>query len=450
MVYAWKKILNQLTMELGAETVQLWLQPLVARRKQDTLMLHASNHMVLSEVRDKYLAAIRFSAKSLAPELKAIEILLGDGREQEREQEQIQADLDKSAQAAAIVVASTDNRLDERYTFDTFVEGASNRLAKLTAQQVANNLGASQYNPLVLYGGTGLGKTHLMHALGNAVVAQRPNAKILYVRSEDFVSGMMKALRNASSFGMEPFKMMYRSVDCLLIDDIQFFAGKERTQEEFFHTFNALYDSRQQVVLSCDRFPKELERFEQRLQSRFGWGLSVAVEPPDFETRIEILLLKAKNQGVNLPDAVAELLAKRMRSNVRELEGALNTLLARAHFSGNALSYDFAQETLRDLFSVQDRSISLGSIQKVCADYFRISLSDLLSVKRARAIARARQMAMALCKELTTHSLKDIGVAFGGRDHTTVIHACRLIEELKRTEGQSFDDWQTLMRKLVS
>jgi chromosomal replication initiator protein len=449
VVYAWKKILNQLTLELGAETVQLWLQPLAARRRQDTLLLHASNQMVHAEVRDKYLNAIRHSAKSLAPELKAVELLLGDAQDPMPAADGAMPD-SAPAQATeqqAPAIAAREHHLDERYTFQSYVEGASNRLAKLTAQQVASNLGASQYNPLVLYGGTGLGKTHLMHALGNAILAERPSARILYVRSEDFVSSMLKALR---SEGMEQFKLKYRSVDCLLIDDIQFFAGKERTQEEFFHTFNALYDSRQQVVLSCDRFPKELDKFEQRLQSRFGWGLSVAVEPPDFETRVEILLLKAKAQAVALPDSVAELLAKRMRSNVRELEGALNTLLARAHFSGSALSLEFAQETLRDLFSVQDRSISLGSIQKTCADYFRVSLSDLLSAKRARAIARARQMAMALCKELTTHSLKDIGVAFGGRDHTTVIHACRLIDELKRTEGQSFDDWQSLMRKLVS
>jgi chromosomal replication initiator protein len=448
----WKKITDDLSAEIGAESVQLWLSPLVVRAERDVLQLYASNAHVESEVR-ALLPRIQKLASKHMPELQGVDLRLGDGREHEPVSTQpfLQSH-SNAAPARPPLPADFNSKLDPRYTFANFVEGRSNQLAKHTALQVTLQPGAASYNPLMLYGGTGLGKTHILHALGNAIQASNPQARILYVRSEDFVSAMMKALRGEGSStvnAMDQFKQLYRGLDCLLIDDIQFFAGKERSQEEFFHTFNTLYDSRQQIVMTCDRFPKELERFEQRLQSRFGWGLSVAVEPPDFETRVEILLAKAKGVGMALDEPVAELIAKRMRSNVRELEGALNTLTARAHFSGQAISLDFAQETLRDLFSVQDRSVSLSSIQKAVAEYSRVSLSDLLSAKRTRSIARARQMAMALTKELTTHSLKEIGESFGGRDHTTVLHACRLVEELKKTEGQFFDDWQTMMRKLV-
>jgi chromosomal replication initiator protein len=446
----WKKIQDELARDIGQESVTLWLSPLLARGESDTLWLYASNPHVEAEVRT-LLPKIEKLARKFAPEHAKVILRIGDGREHD-------APPTPTAFAAPVTPPRAPlpldfvSRLDVRYTFDNFVEGRSNQLAKHTALQVARQPGAANYNPLMLYGGTGLGKTHILHALGNAIQAANPNARIMYVRSEDFVSHMMKALRGegpGNNNAMEQFKTMYRGLDCLLIDDIQFFAGKERSQEEFFHTFNTLYDSRQQVVMTCDRFPKELERFEQRLQSRFGWGLSVAVEPPDFETRVEILLSKAQSAKMALSEPVAELIAKRMRSNVRELEGALNTLNARAHFSGATITLDFAQETLRDLFSVQDRSVSVSSIQKATAEYARVSLSDMLSAKRTRSIARARQLAMALTKELTTMSLKEIGEAFGGRDHTTVLHACRLMEELKKTEGQSFDDWQTMLRKLV-
>lgn len=450
---AWKKITDDLATEIGQESVLLWLTPLVTRVNSDTLKLFASNAHVETEVR-ALLPRIRKLLTKHAPELTKLELHVGDGYEHETAAQSLFAANPPThyTPTRAPLPSDFSSRLDPRYSFANFVEGRSNQLAKHTALQVARDPGAANYNPLMLYGGTGLGKTHILHALGGAIQAKNPAARIMYVRSEDFVSGMMKALRGEGSSSvnaMDQFKSLYRGLDCLLIDDIQFFAGKERSQEEFFHTFNTLYDSRQQVVMTCDRFPKELERFEQRLQSRFGWGLSVAVEPPDFETRVEILLAKAKASKMHLDEAVAQLIAKRMRSNVRELEGALNTLTARAHFSGQAITMDFASETLRDLFSVQDRSVSVSSIQKSVAEYTRISLSDLLSAKRTRSIARARQLAMALTKELTNLSLKEIGEAFGGRDHTTVLHACRLVEELKKTEGQNFDDWQTMLRRLV-
>jgi chromosomal replication initiator protein len=335
--------------------------------------------------------------------------------------------------------------LDPHYTFDTFVEGKSNQLAKAAATQVAQNPGHG-YNPLLLYGGTGLGKTHLMHAAGNLMRANRPDVKILYLRSEQFVSGMVRALQQKN---MDEFKRRFRSVDALLIDDIQFFAGKDTTQEEFFHTFNALFEGKQQIILTCDRYPKEVDKLEPRLKSRLGWGLSVAIEPPDFETRAAIVLAKAQAKGVELPEDVAVLMAKRMRSNVRDLEGALNTLVARANFEGRTISSEFAQETLRDLLTVHAQAISIPNIQRTVADYYQLRLGDLLSSKRSRSIARPRQVAMSLAKELTEHSLPEIGDAFGGRDHTTVLHACRTIRDLRETDGKLRQDWDKLVRVLT-
>jgi len=311
--------------------------------------------------------------------------------------------------------------------------------------QVAASPGRA-YNPLLLYGGTGLGKTHLMHAAGNAMRSQNPSTRVLYLRSEQFFAGMMKALADKS---MDQFKRQFQQVDALLIDDIQFFAGKDRTQEEFFHTFNALFDGKQQIILTCDRYPKEVENLEPRLKSRLGWGLSVAIEPPDFETRAAILLTKARERGVALPDDVAFLIAKRMRSNVRDLEGALNTLAARANFMGRAISVEFAQETLRDLLRAQQQAISIPNIQKTVADYYGLQIKDLLSKRRTRSLARPRQTAMALTKELTEHSLPEIGDAFGGRDHTTVLHACRQMRLLMETDGKLREDWDKLVRKLT-
>jgi len=336
--------------------------------------------------------------------------------------------------------------LNRAFTFSSFVQGKSNQLALAAAKQVAENPGSS-YNPLFLYGGVGLGKTHLMHAVGAALIEKNPNAKVVYLHSERFVADMVKALQlNA----INEFKRFYRSVDALLIDDIQFFAGKERSQEEFFHTFNALLESGQQMILTCDRYPKEIVGLEDRLKSRFGWGLTVAVEPPELETRVAILMKKAQQSKINLPHEVAFFIAKKLRSNVRELEGALNRVIANANFTGRPISIDFVKEALRDLLALQDKLVTIDNIQRTVAEYYRIRVSDLLSKRRSRSIARPRQVAMALSKELTNHSLPEIGDAFGGRDHTTVLHACRKIKSLRDESHEIKEDYQNLIRTLSS
>jgi chromosomal replication initiator protein len=336
--------------------------------------------------------------------------------------------------------------LDQRYNFKNFVQGKSNELAYAAAQQVARKPGGA-YNPLVIYGSTGLGKTHLLHACGNLIHKQNPDSRVIYVGSEQFVSEMINALRGGR---IEAFKQHYRTAGALLIDDVQFFAGKDRTQEEFFHTFNALLDSQQQIILTCDRYPKEVDGIEARLRSRFGWGLTVSIEPPDFETRVAILMNKSQERGVVLDEAVAYLIARRVRSHVRELEGALNSLFATARFTGRAINETFALEVLRELFHVHDRLISMENIQKAVAEYYKLRISDLLSHRRPRTIVRPRQVAMALCKELTDHSLPEIGAVFGGRDHTTVLHACRKIEELCETDGRIREDKAKLVRLLTA
>jgi chromosomal replication initiator protein len=335
--------------------------------------------------------------------------------------------------------------LDNHYTFDNFVEGRSNQLGRAAALQAVQKPGDRAHNPLLLYGGTGLGKTHLMFAAGNAMRAANPSTRVMYLRSEQFFSAMMKALQDKA---MDGFKRQFQQVDALLIDDIQFFAGKDRTQEEFFHTFNALFDGKQQIILTCDRYPREVEGLEPRLKSRLAWGLSVAIEPPDFETRAQIVLSKAHERGTNIPEDVAFLIAKKMRSNVRDLEGALNTLAARANFTGRAITIEFAQETLRDLLRAQQLAIGIPNIQKTVADYYGLQIKDLLSKRRTRSLARPRQVAMALAKELTEHSLPEIGDAFAGRDHTTVLHACRQIKHLQESDGKLREDWDKLVRKL--
>ncbi|HBI21505.1 MAG TPA: chromosomal replication initiator protein DnaA, partial [Legionella sp.] len=303
------------------------------------------------------------------------------------------------------------------------------------------------YNPLFIYGGGGLGKTHLMHAVGNEILRKNPDAKVLYLHSERFVADMVRALQTNS---MNEFKRFYRSLNALLIDDIQFFAGKDRSQEEFFHTFNALLEGQQQIILTSDRYPKDLEGVEERLKSRFGWGLTVAVEPPELETRVAILISKAELSNVDLPYEVAFFIAKRIRSNVRELEGALRRVIANAHFTGKPITIDFVNEALRDLLALQDRLVTIDNIQKTVAEYYKVKVADLLSKRRSRSIARPRQMAMALAKELTNHSLPEIGDYFGGRDHTTVIHACRKVKELVLEAHDFAEDYKNLMRTLSS
>ncbi|WP_442928481.1 chromosomal replication initiator protein DnaA [Microbulbifer epialgicus] len=336
--------------------------------------------------------------------------------------------------------------LNRNFTFKSFVEGKSNQLGLAAAQQISDNPGGA-YNPLFIYGGVGLGKTHLMHAVGNALLERNPNAKVVYLHSERFVADMVKALQlNAIS----DFKRYYRSVDALLIDDIQFFAGKERSQEEFFHTFNALLEGGQQIILTCDRYPKEIDGLEERLKSRFGWGLTVAVEPPELETRVAILMKKAEQFGVELPHDSAFFIAQRIRSNVRELEGALRRVIANAQFTGRAIDDVLVREALKDLLALQDRLVSVDNIQRVVAEYYKIKVADLLSKRRSRSVARPRQVAMSLAKELTNHSLPEIGDAFGGRDHTTVLHACRKIRQLQESDADIREDVKLLTRSLTT
>ncbi len=338
------------------------------------------------------------------------------------------------------------HHLIENYTFENFVEGKSNQLALAAAQQVAENPGNS-YNPLFLYGGVGLGKTHLMHAVGNALKVHNPEARVVYLHSERFVADMVKALQlNA----ITDFKRYYRSVDALLIDDIQFFAKKDRSQEEFFHTFNALLEGGQQMILTCDRYPKEIDGLEERLKSRFGWGLTVAVEPPELETRVAILMKKASDARIDLPPDAAFFIAQRIRSNVRELEGALKRVIASARFVGRPIDIELIKESLKDLLALQDRQVSMDNIQRTAAEYYKIKIADMMSRRRSRSVARPRQMAMALSKELTNHSLPEIGDSFGGRDHTTVLHACRKIKELRETNSDIREDYKNLLRTLTT
>jgi chromosomal replication initiator protein len=340
------------------------------------------------------------------------------------------------------------SNVNATFTFDSFVEGKSNQLARAAAMQVAENPGGA-YNPLFLYGGVGLGKTHLMQAIGNHLIQKAPKGspppKVLYLHSERFVADMVKALQ---SNAINEFKRRYRSVNALLIDDIQFFSGKERSQEEFFHTFNALLEGQQQIILTSDRYPKELNGIEERLKSRFGAGLTVLVQPPELETRVAILMNKATQSNIDLKPEVAFFIAKRIRSNVRELEGALKRVIANAHFTGSEITLPFVQEALKDLLAIQEKLVSIDNIIKTVSEYYKIKVSELLSKRRSRSVARPRQVAMALCKELTNHSLPEIGEAFGGRDHTTVLHACRLIKELCTTGVDIAEDYANLMRIL--
>lgn len=436
METVWPRCLQRLETEYPAEDVHTWLKPLQASPRGEALVLYAPNAFVVDTVRERYLARIRELIAHFAGLPTQVSLEVGSFP-----REAATPALAAPAKAAVDFLGN----LDRHYTFENFVEGRSNQLGRAAALQVALNPGRD-YNPLLLYGGTGLGKTHLMYAAGNLMRANNPGMRVLYLRSEQFFSAMMKSLQDKS---MDQFKRQFHQVDALLIDDIQFFAGKNTTQEEFFHTFNTLFDGKQQIILTCDRYPREVENLEPRLKSRLGWGLSVAIEPPDFETRAAILTAKASERRMSLPEDVAYLIAKRMRSNVRDLEGALNTLAARSNFMGRPITPEFAQETLRDLLRAQAQVISISNIQKTVADYYQLRMADMLSKRRTRSLARPRQMAMALAKDLTEHSLPEIGDAFGGRDHTTVLHACRVIRELIGTDGKLHEDWDKLVRKLT-
>ncbi|HEY4647318.1 MAG TPA: chromosomal replication initiator protein DnaA [Steroidobacteraceae bacterium] len=440
----WNRCLRLLESEIPEQQFNTWVRPLQAVEENGVLRLLAPN---------------RFVVDWLTQNLRArIEELMGAVAD--TDVPQIQLEVGSRAGASAPVVVSPagngartrraepiviGSRLNPDFTFANFVEGKSNQLAKAAAQQVGENPGRA-YNPFFIYGGVGLGKTHLMHAVANLMRATNPEARVAYVHSERFVSDMVKALQHNT---INDFKTAYRTLDALLIDDIQFFAGKERSQEEFFHTFNALLEGQQQVILTCDRYPKEVAGLEERLKSRFGWGLTVAIEPPELETCVAILMSKASAARVELPEEVAFFIAKRIRSNVRELEGALRRVVANSHFTGRPITVDFAKEALRDLLALQDKLVTVENIQKTVAEYYKIRVGDLLSKRRSRSIARPRQVAMALAKELTTHSLPEIGDAFGGRDHTTVLHACKRIKDLRESQTRMGEDYSNLLRTLT-
>ncbi|BDM62549.1 chromosomal replication initiator protein DnaA [Shewanella sp. NFH-SH190041] len=441
----------------------MWIRPLQAEMDGDTLVLYAPNRFVLDWVRDKYLNIInQFFIEQLGSDAPKLRFDIGS-RPSARSAAPTPAARTTSYSAPVSskpAVSATFNapvepapampghrsNINPTYQFDNFVEGKSNQLGKAAAMQVSENPGGA-YNPLFLYGGTGLGKTHLLHAVGNGIIKNNPNAKVVYMHSERFVQDMVKALQNNA---IEEFKRYYRSVDALFIDDIQFFANKDRSQEEFFHTFNALLEGNHQIILTSDRYPKEIDGVEDRLKSRFGWGLTVAIEPPELETRVAILMRKAQESGINLPDEVAFFIAKRLRSNVRELEGALNRVIANANFTGRPITIDFVREALRDLLALQEKLVTIDNIQKTVAEYYKIKMADMLSKRRSRSVARPRQMAMALSKELTNQSLPEIGDAFGGRDHTTVLHACRKIAQLREESHDIKEDYANLIRTLSS
>lgn len=444
----------------------MWIRPLQIHSSDQLMTLYAPNRFVLDWVRDKYMNRItellsQFSDTQTPPSLNfdvgsksavvttppvshAAATSHVTSTVNQNPNNQTLASQTRPTQN--VIRASYKSNINDNYTFDSFVEGNSNQLARAAAMQVADNPGEA-YNPLFLYGGTGLGKTHLLHAVGNGIMAQKKDAKVVYMHSERFVQDMVKALQNNA---IEEFKRYYRSLDALLIDDIQFFAKKDRSQEEFFHTFNALLEGNKQIILTSDRYPKEIDGVEDRLKSRFGWGLNVPIEPPELETRVAILMKKAHQSKVKLPEEVAFFIAKRLRSNVRELEGALNRVIANANFTGRPITIDFVKDALRDLLALQDKLVTIDNIQKTVAEYFKIRVADLLSKRRSRSVARPRQIAMSLAKELTNHSLPEIGDAFGGRDHTTVLHACRKIKQLREESHEIKEDVQNLVRILSS
>ncbi|TED94193.1 chromosomal replication initiator protein DnaA [Pseudomonas aeruginosa] len=512
-VELWQQCVDLLRDELPSQQFNTWIRPLQVEAEGDELRVYAPNRFVLDWVNEKYLGRLlELLGERGEGQLPALSLLIGSKRSRTpraaivpsqthvappppvapppapvqpvsaapvvvpREElppvttapsvssdpyEPEEPSIDPLAAAmpagAAPAVRTEGNvqvegalkhtsYLNRTFTFENFVEGKSNQLARAAAWQVADNL-KHGYNPLFLYGGVGLGKTHLMHAVGNHLLKKNPNAKVVYLHSERFVADMVKALQlNA----INEFKRFYRSVDALLIDDIQFFARKERSQEEFFHTFNALLEGGQQVILTSDRYPKEIEGLEERLKSRFGWGLTVAVEPPELETRVAILMKKAEQAKIELPHDAAFFIAQRIRSNVRELEGALKRVIAHSHFMGRPITIELIRESLKDLLALQDKLVSIDNIQRTVAEYYKIKISDLLSKRRSRSVARPRQVAMALSKELTNHSLPEIGVAFGGRDHTTVLHACRKIAQLRESDADIREDYKNLLRTLTT
>ena len=440
----WHHCLRHLEGEVPEQQFNTWVRPLQAVEREGELQLLAPNRFVVSWIEKNLFTRIEeLVGVAGAGSGARVTLEIGTRRDEPPAVESRNVPVSAVKPREAQVIGS---RLNPDFTFATFVEGKSNQLARAAANQVGENPGRA-YNPLFIYGGVGLGKTHLMHAVGNQIRERNPAARIAYVHSERFVSEMVRALQHNT---INEFKQTYRTLDALLIDDIQFFAGKTQSQEEFFHTFNALLEGQQQIILSCDRYPKEVAGLEERLKSRFGWGLTVAIEPPELETCVAILMAKAQAAGADLPEEVAFFVAKRIRSNVRELEGALRRVLATSRFTGRPVTLELAREALKDLLAAQERLVTIENIQKTVAEYFKIRVADLLSKRRSRSIARPRQVAMALARELTNHSLPEIGDAFGGRDHTTVMHACDRVKDLREIERRASEDYLNLLRILTS
>lgn len=473
-VNLWLQSVDFLRDELPAQHFNTWIRPLQVESAGGRLLVYAPNRFVMDWVNDKYFTRLlELMTERNNGEVPDVSLLIGSRNQQpaaapvaapvptpvptpvSQPQPVTSAPTAPTAPASAPAETAAETKtvapkhvsnLNRSFTFDSFIEGKSNQLARAAAWQVADNP-SHGYNPLFLYGGVGLGKTHLMHAIGNHLLQKKPGARVIYLHSERFVADMVKALQMNA---INEFKSYYRSVDALLIDDIQFFAGKERSQEEFFHTFNALLEGNQQIILTSDRFPKEIDGLEERLKSRFGWGLTVYVEPPELETRVAILMKKAEQGRVALPHDCAFFIAQRFRSNVRDLEGALKRVIAHSHFTHEPISIELIRESLKDLLALQEKLVSIDNIQRTVAEYYKIKINDLLSKRRSRSVARPRQVAMALAKEVTNHSLPEIGDAFGGRDHTTVLHACRKIAELREEDADISEDYDNLLRTLTS
>lgn len=440
MTSIWNTCLTKLENEIPSADFSTWIRPLQAVETESQIRLLAPNRFVLDWVRQHHFKKLEDTIHDFSN--GSLHVLLEIGSKQVQTTK-VPPKVSSSL-ATANVKKNRPNFLNRAFTFNNFIEGKSNQLARAASIQVAENMGKS-YNPLLIYGSSGLGKTHMMHAIGNAILEKNPAANIVYLHSEKFVQDMVKALQQNA---IHTFKEYYRELDTLLIDDIQFFAGKERSQEEFFHTFNTLLEKKHQVVLTCDKYPKEINGLEDRLKSRFGWGLPVAIEPPDLETRAAILMKKANLVNIDLSQEVAFFIAKRIPSNVRDLEGALRRVIANSQFTGKPITIEFTKEALHDLISLQEKLVNIDNIQKTVAEYFKIRTSDLSSKGRHQAITRPRQIAMTLARELTSHSYPEIGSFFGGRDHTTVINACKRVEELRESDPKFGEDYANLLRTL--
>lgn len=439
----WSDCLSHLQTKVSATDYSTWLRPLQADLVEGELVLYAQNQFVANWVQDKFMGEIAGLARFLAKD-EGLKITLRVGT---KPVAPAPAATPSAPESVDSLPSNIRTGITDNLTFANFVQGKSNQLAKAVAEQVAINPGDRNCNPFSLYGGTGLGKTHLLHAIGNEILSRNPNARVVYIHSERFVQDMVKAIKANT---IEKFKKFYRSLDVLMIDDIQFFANKEVTQEEFFHTFNSLFERSKQIIVTSDVFPKNIENIEERIRSRLSWGVNAAIEPPELETRVAILMKKAEERGIQLEEQVAFFLAQKLRTNVRELEGALNRAIAWSNFTHRPITVDAVREALKDLIASYDHLITIENIQKTVAEYYNIKMADLKSKSRTRSVARPRQMAMALAKELTNHSLPEIGREFGGRDHTTVMHACKTISEMRDTDSSIQEDYTNLTRKLSS